>query len=409
MLFSCTPEIFPQKEILNEDSVLKSNKEILIDTEEFVKKKKNNKYAKNSIMKEIEVILPDNNNINITNNFINALELSLYKKNITNLSFNINLYSDDDQLQDIISKNISPGKIFLGPLTSTDTNNIFPWCEKGGIFFSFASNRSLAKDCVYLINFFPEDDLVALFDFFNSDKRIALLYPENDYGFYISDIIDEIAAKSNSILINRASYNVDLSNAREAIKELSKYELRKYELERQKKILKAKNDELSIKSLKKIEKFETIGQVDFTHIIISDYNVRLLQIVPLLPFYDIDPDKIQFVGTGVWDDDVFFYEPSLQGAIFPGVSKKKRQEFIDVYLEAYEEKPIRTATIMYDLVGLLSYLIDKNENIGSVINLLNNNKINYDGIDGEFSFDNNLIKRRLEILEISNGKAEGIK
>ncbi len=408
-MFSCTPEIFPQKEILNEDSILKSNKEATLENEVVIKKKKNNKYTKNPIIKEIEVILPDDENINITKNFINALELSLYKKNIKNISFNINLYSDYNELQDIISKNIVPGKIFLGPLTSDDTSNVFSWCEKGAIFFSFASNRSLAKDCVYLINFFPEDDLITLFNFFNSDERIALLYPENDYGFYISDIVDKIASNSNSILINRASYNEDLSNAREAIKELSKYELRKYELERQKKILKTKNDELSLKSLRKIEKFETIGKVDFTHIIISDYNVRLLQIAPLLPFYDIDPDKIQFVGTGVWDDDVFFHEPSLQGAIFPGVAIEKRQEFINSYLEAYDEKPIRTSTIMYDLVGLISYLIDKSENIGLVIELLNNNKINYDGIDGEFSFDENLIKRNLDILEISNGKAVMIK
>ena len=43
-----------------------------------------------------------------------------------------------------------------------------------------------------------------------------------------------------------------------------------------------------------------------------------------------------------------------------------------------------------------------------LLNLLNN-KINYDGIDGEFSFDENLIKRSLDILEISNGKAVMIK
>ena len=116
-----------------------------------------------------------------------------------------------------------------------------------------------------------------------------------------------------------------MSNARKAIKKLSKYELRKNELTRQKKILSTKNDKISQKALKKIEKFETIGELDFTHIIISDYNIRLLQIAPLLPFYDVDPNKIQFVGTGVWDDEVFFHESSLQGAIFPGIEKSKRE------------------------------------------------------------------------------------
>ena len=49
---------------------------------------------------------------------------------------------------------------------------------------------------------------------------------------------------------------------------------------------------ISKKALKKIEKFETLGELDFTHVIIPDYNVRLLQLAPLLPYYDIDPDKI---------------------------------------------------------------------------------------------------------------------
>ena len=58
------------------------------------------------------------------------------------------------------------------------------------------------------------------------------------------------STKSKSIIINRASYKEDLSNARSAIKELSKYELRKYELERQKKILRTKDDQVSKKALK---------------------------------------------------------------------------------------------------------------------------------------------------------------
>ena len=56
-----------------------------------------------------------------------------------------------------------------------------------------------------------------------------------------------------------------------------------------------------------------------------------MEIAPLLPFYDVDPNKVQFVGTGVWDDKVFFDEPSLQGAIFSGIEEKKRRKFFDDY------------------------------------------------------------------------------
>ena len=350
-------------------------------------------------------MLPKIDNNILTRDFINAFELSLYKKNIQNIKLNINLYEDENNLKNIIAEKSKPGKIFFGPLTSSDIKNLEIFCSKGIIFFSFASETKHAKDCIYLVNFFPEDDLKVLFENFDSSSKVALLFPENDYGYYINSIIDPIVTSSKSILINRASYKEDLSNARDAIKELSNYELRKYELERQKKILKAKNDEISKKALKKIEKFETVGVVDFTHLILPEYSIRLLQIAPLLPFYDVDPSKVQFVGTGVWDNKIFFDEPTLQGSIFPGIEEKNRKWFFDDYYLSYKQFPTRTITIPYDLIGIASYVINKNLNIDDVKKLLNSKQISFKGMDGEFSFKNNVISRKLNILKISNGEA----
>ena len=94
-------------------------------------------------------------------------------------------------------------------------------------------------------------------------------------------MIDEVANKSNAVIVNRSSYKNDLSNVRESIKELGKYNLRKYELDRQKKILITKNDSLSKKRLKKLEKFKTTTDYDFTHILIADYGLNLLPFVQL--------------------------------------------------------------------------------------------------------------------------------
>ena len=352
--------------------------------------------------------MPLDSNKEITENFINSFELSVYKKNIENVEININKYSNLNELDSLLKLKTKPGKIFVGTLNSEATKVVKNYCNQGIIFFSFAAKKNLAKDCVYLVNFFPEDDLIALFNYFPSESKIALLFPENYYGYNINKIIDPIAAKSKSLIINRASYSEDLTNARSAIKELGKYELRKYELERQKKILENKSDEISKRALKKIKKFETIGDVEFTHLILPDYSIRLLEIAPLLPFYDVDPNKVQFVGTGVWDDSIFFDEPSLQRAIFSGIEERKRRDFFSDYLEIYNQKPIRTATIPYDLIALLSYFIKKEMTLGDAYDFMNNEKIKFDGIDGRFFFLNNIIFRELDILKISNGEANKV-
>ena len=159
------------------------------------------------------------------------------------------------------------------------------------------------------------------------------------------------------------------------------------------------------KRLKKLERFKTTSDYDFTHILIADYGLNLLQVAPLLPYYDIDPNIVQFMGTGVIDDKTFFYEPSLQGAIFPGIPEKRRINLINNYVEIYEEEFLRISTLPYDLMGLINFIYTKEYKFGDVIELLNNPNKKFDGIDGNFYFKNNMIERDLNILKINNGNS----
>ena len=411
---SCTPVNNIVREKPSKTEIINQNK---VSTKQIIKKEKTNleekilnkklsfSYPDESFQNNITIILSKNDNPKIVNQFINIVELAVYQKKIKNISFSIQLYHDKDQLDEFISSENLAGKIFMGPLNSSDSKSLEKYCSEGAVFFSFSPNKDLGKDCVFLVNFFPENEMKTIFEFFPDNSKIALLYPENAYGFGINTIIDRIADHSNAIIVNRASYNENLSNAPEAIKELGKYELRKYELNRQKKILANKKDEESKKRLIKLEKFQTTKDFDFTHIIIADYGLRLLQVAPLLPYYDIDPNVVKFVGTGAWDDKVFYDEPSLNGSIYPGIEYKKRQQLIDDYHILYEEKLSRTTTLPYDLVGLLAYIINNNHTTSSFYEMLGKKNVKFAGVDGNFYFLKNKIERELQILKINDGKA----
>ena len=109
------------------------------------------------------------------------------------------------------------------------------------------------------------------------------------------------------------------------------------------------------------------------------------------------------MGTGVIDDKTFFYEPSLQGAIFPGIHEKKRINLINDYKKIYEEEFLRISTLPYDLIGLINFIFNNEFKFGDLINLLNNKNKKFDGIDGNFYFKDNVIERDLDILKINNG------
>ena len=340
-----------------------------------------------------------------TKQFINTFELGIYNLGVTDISLQIEFFENENDLKYIIEKNLSSGRVFLGPIQSKYATYLNDYCKNDVIFFTFSSQSSLAKDCVYLLNFFPKNELAQLMLYLNENAKVALLYPENEYGYMINSFIDDSIFESRAVLVNRSSYRDDLSNVRDAIKELGKYELRKYELNRQKQILSLKSDEKSRLRLKKLERFKTTSDYDFTHILIADYSLNLLQVAPLLPYYDIDPNIVQFMGTGVIDDKTFFYEPSLQGAIFPGVPEKRRINLINNYKAIYDDEFLRVSTLPYDLIGLLNFIYNNEYNFDEVIKLLNNPNKKFDGVDGNFYFKNNMIERDLDILRINNGNS----
>ena len=416
LLASCAPVNNITKDENKIQTVASTETSLKSNTEQ-----KSEKLEEKNLEKKLSVIIPDKilqNNITIilskkdrpeiVNQFINVIELAVYQKEIQNISFSIKLYENKNELNDFLTNQNLAGKVFIGPLNSLDSELLSQSCSKGAVFFSFSSTTALAKNCVFLVNFFPENELKTVFNFFPNNSKVALLYPENEYGFGINSIIDNIADQSNSIIINRASYKTDLTNAPEAIKELGKYELRKYELNRQKKILANKKDKDSKKRLIKLEKFQTTKDLDFNHIIIADYGLRLLQVAPLLPYYDIDPNVVRFVGTGAWDDEVFYDEPTLSGSIYPGIELNNRQQLNDDYQNLYEESLLRISTLPYDLVGLLDYLINNDYTTSTLYETLQNSNIRFAGVDGNFYFSNNRINRDLQVLQIKDGKANVI-
>ena len=413
-LFSCAPanystqqnnsEIIVSKPTEDNQTVKKKEIAKVNKTQNKISQKKF-KDLNEPLSRNIKVLISKKDDPKIVNQFLNIIELAVYKRKIKDISFNIHIYNDKTNLSEYLNNNTKPGTIFFGPINTEDTSGLNTFCEKSVLFFSFSSNKSLASDCVLLLNFFPHNEIRTLFEYLPDNSKVAVIYPENSYGYKINEIVDSISQNSNSIVVNRASYKENLENIRSAIKELGKYELRKFELNRQKKLLALKKDEKSKQRLKKLERFTTTNDYDFTHILIADYGIRLLQVAPLLAYYDIDPNLVRFMGTGAWDDSVFFNEPSLQNAIFPGVEYNKRRNLVDDYFAIYEEDLMRVSTLPYDLVGLLAYLINNNYKIKDFYELIDSKSLMFDGVDGNFYFQKNLIERELGILQINKGEA----
>ncbi|MBL4615798.1 MAG: ABC transporter substrate-binding protein [Magnetovibrio sp.] len=101
-----------------------------------------------------------------------------------------------------------------------------------------------------------------------------------------------------------------------------------------------------------MKNLQTLGELPFDTLLLADGGKRLIAVAALLPFYDVDPQKVKILGTGQWDEQGLGAEPALIGGWFAAPDPAVRQAFSDKYLNAYGNRPHRLATLAYDATAL---------------------------------------------------------
>ena len=120
----------------------------------------------------------------------------------------------------------------------------------------------------------------------------------------------------------------------------------------------------------------------------------------ILPYYDVDPKKVLYIGNSLWANNIALKEPALEKGIFASFSKKKYGNFELEYAEAFSTTPHQIAYLAFDLVGLISNLQKKNKKI-NISNITASN--GFIGTNGLFKFKSDgSIQRSLSVFQIKN-------
>ena len=101
------------------------------------------------------------------------------------------------------------------------------------------------------------------------------------------------------------------------------YDRRHNLLKKQRELLEDKDDPVSLAALKRLEQLDTIGDVPYDAILIPESGGRLTEVAALLPFYDVDPGRVQLMGTLLWHISGLGKEPSWLVDCFRGHYQNK--------------------------------------------------------------------------------------
>ena len=289
-------------------------------------------------------------------------------------------------------------KIIIGPVFN---KNLIYLDEIKDVIFLSLTNKIInnPKNIISAgINSKSQFNSISKFQKINEIEKTIILIPKENYKEEI-----EKAIQQSKIKVNRVHYyESDPTKLTNQIEEITKYFQRKQNLENEIKKLEKSDEEPNKKrEIEDLKKLDTLGKVDFDAIIISDFDESLKSITTSLLYTDVSPKDVYFITLNQWFDESLLKETSSQPIYFPSINKENYDYFIKTYHETFNEYPNQLSFLSYDLIGLVYYLIVKNDFVVNKKMFLKKNM--FKGKIGIFDIKNNKINHILNFYKVEDG------
>ena len=246
------------------------------------------------------------------------------------------------------------------------------------------------------INAISQINTINKFRKINNLERSIVLVPNTDYKKEINLAID----KSNIKLKEKFYYDTDPTLLTAQIEKLTRYHQRKQNLEDEITRLENSLDKNKEEKIEKLKKKDTLGGINFDSVIIADFDESLKSVATSLLYTDVSSKRISYLTLNQWFNKSLLKETSLQPIYFPSINKENYDIFVNDYNDHYSSKPNQISFLSYDLVGLVYYLIYKNNFKISENIFYRENK--FKGKIGIFEINKNIITHQLNFYSIEN-------
>ena len=251
-------------------------------------------------------------------------------------------------------------RLILGPVFAPSVAAVAPIARASGVqVVSFSNDRAVAGNGVYVMGFTPETQIRRVMTYARDRglKRLVGLVPDGPYGDRVEQILRSLMPVLGLDLKTVVRYRGQSTEAlAPVIKRLANYDARRGVLLSRRQELKAESDEASKRALKRLEKIDTLGGVDFDGVFLPQGGASLRALAPLLRFYDIDPRKVRVLGTVEWNDPILATEPALYGGWFIAPPPAARQGFETAYKKAFGSPAPPVASLAYDATALAAVI-----------------------------------------------------
>ena len=276
--------------------------------------------------------------------------------------------------------------VIIGPILSGSVREARSLASRSGIpVIGFSTDQRAAGNGAYLLSFPPEAEIDRIVAHANETgvTRFAYLGPDSSYGRRVYEAYSRAVQRFGGEITASETYKgKDISVMQAPAKRLAEFFARTEDTR------------------------EDTDPLAFEAIILPESGIALRTLAPLLTFYEDDLRKVQFLGTGQWQDEDSAREPALNGGLFAGPDIEERQRFAQNYDRIYGAEPGRLASLGFDAVNIARFVADGDPKLR--YSRAQDNSGFY-GVDGLVRFrSDGTPQRGLAIYEIRNGRIQTV-
>ena len=209
--------------------------------------------------------------------------------------------------------------IAIGPLFSDKADEIYPYFAAQSVpVLSLSNNQNIARSGLWVLGLLPEQQIDALLakTLLAGHDQIAILSDLSAYGSQLTDHVTnrltDFGVVPSRVMVIDGAVGADDETLVAQLKEFAVYEP-------------LEEDQLVQDKPAPYDAVILAGGAEF-----------VLKVAPLLSYYDLGPDRVQYLGTDLWASAGLLGEPSLQGAYVSTISPKLRTAFGARYQAVYQ-------------------------------------------------------------------------
>lgn len=268
--------------------------------------------------------------------------------------------------------------LVLGPLFSTSVAAGAPRARSAGVpVVSFSNDRTVGGRGVWAAGLAPDTQVDRVVDYATRQglRRFAVLAPRNPYGDAVVRALQDAVQRYGGQLSQVASYDpYAAGDAGPIVQELAR------------------------------------ARSGYDAVLVPAGGTELLNLASLMPFYDIDPEQIQYLGTALWEDPGLGREAALVGGWFAAPERGVWLDWAQRYEQLYGQTPPRIAPLAYDATALAAVLAREAGKRGEAPDYVEpelTKPSGFAGVDGIFRLrPDGTVERGLAVLELQRDGVE---